>query len=413
MPESITQFYKRIQSYDIQSDTTYSMEKPYFNIFSRQCNFGTVQFSYREFYKITLIIGVGKLYYADKWILVDRPALLFSNPLVPYAWESISEEQKGMFCIFNEQFVQSEEKNGSLANTPLFKITGDKVFFLDDTQVDKVLDIYMQMQEENQSGYVNKSDVLRCYLHLLIHTALKMQDFNQYESFPNASQRIAELFMELLERQFPIDYPRAALVLRTSTDYANRLSVYVNHLNKVIKETTGKTTSVGGVSVGAHCCGRVVDVNNALDGDGPFSPERSGGLPTGALVELCFSGKSKAEVKKMLKGNGGVVAYLGTNDMRLVEEKAPVDAEYGMIQDAMCYQIGKEIGAMAAVLKGKVDAILLTGGIAYGKPITDYITRMVGFIAPVKVYPGEDEMRALAMNGLMVLRGEMQAKTYA
>ena len=153
----------------------------------------------------------------------------------------------------------------------------------------------------------------------------------------------------------------------------------------------------GGVSVGAHCCGRVVDVNNALDGDGPFSPERSGGLPTGALVELCFSGKSKAEVKKML----------------LVEEKAPVDAEYGMIQDAMCYQIGKEIGAMAAVLKGKVDAILLTGGIAYGKPITDYITRMVGFIAPVKVYPGEDEMRALAMNGLMVLRGEMQAKTYA
>ena len=169
----------------------------------------------------------------------------------------------------------------------------------------------------------------------------------------------------------------------------------------------------GGVSVGAHCCGRVVDVNNALDGDGPFSPERSGGLPTGALVELCFSGKSKAEVKKMLKGNGGVVAYLGTNDMRLVEEKAPVDAEYGMIQDAMCYQIGKEIGAMAAVLKGKVDAILLTGGIAYGKPITDYITRMVGFIAPVKVYPGEDEMRALAMNGLMVLRGEMQAKTYA
>ena len=100
-------------------------------------------------------------------------------------------------------------------------------------------------------------------------------------------------------------------------------------------------------------------------------------------------------------------------DQDIVEEKAPVDAEYGMIQDAMCYQIGKEIGAMAAVLKGKVDAILLTGGIAYGKPITDYITRMVGFIAPVKVYPGEDEMRALAMNGLMVLRGEMQAKTYA
>lgn len=168
----------------------------------------------------------------------------------------------------------------------------------------------------------------------------------------------------------------------------------------------------GGVSVGAHCQGRVIDVNNALDGDGPFSPERSGGLPTGALVEICYSGKSKAEVKKMLKGEGGVVAYLGTNDMRLVEDTAPANPEYAMIQDAMCYQVAKEIGAMATVLKGKVDAILLTGGIAYGKPITNYIKEMVGFIAPVKVYPGEDEMRALAMNGLMVLKGEMQAKAY-
>lgn len=168
----------------------------------------------------------------------------------------------------------------------------------------------------------------------------------------------------------------------------------------------------GGISVGAHCQGRVIDVNNALDGDGPFSPERSGTLPTGALVEACFSGQSKDDVKKMLKGAGGVVAYLGTNDMRLVEEKAVTEAEYKLIQDAMCYQVAKEIGAMAAVLKGKVDAILLTGGIAYGKPLTHYITEMVQFIAPVKVYPGEDEMRALATNGLMVLRGELTAKTY-
>ena len=168
----------------------------------------------------------------------------------------------------------------------------------------------------------------------------------------------------------------------------------------------------GGISVGAHRLGRVVDVNNALDGEGPFSPERSGSLPTGALVEMCFSGKPKAEVKKMLKGEGGVVAYLGTNDLQLVEKKAESDAEYALILDAMCYQIAKEIGAMAAVLKGKVDAILLTGGIAYGKPVTDYITDLVRFIAPVKVYPGEDEMRALAMNGLMVLRGEVETKIY-
>ena len=135
MPESIPQFYKRIQRCDPQLDATYSKDK----VLSRQCNFVTVQFSYKNFYKVTLIIGTGKLYYADKWILVNHPALMFSNPLVPYAWESISEEQKGMFCIFNEQFVQTEEKTSSLVNTPLFKITGDKVFFLDDAQIPKIL----------------------------------------------------------------------------------------------------------------------------------------------------------------------------------------------------------------------------------------------------------------------------------
>ena len=190
---------------------------------------------------------------------------------------------------------------------------------------------------------------------------------------------------------------------------------YAKEVGKSYEELNLIVAHMGGsVSVGAHCHGRVIDVNNALDGDGPFSPERSGGLPTGALVELCYSGKSKAEVKKMLKGEGGVVAYLGTNDMLEVENKAIADpnSKYAMVQNAMCYQIAKEIGAMAAVMKGKVDAILLTGGIAYGKPITNYIREMVEFIAPVKVYPGEDEMRALAMNGLMVLRGETTPKVY-
>ena len=170
----------------------------------------------------------------------------------------------------------------------------------------------------------------------------------------------------------------------------------------------------GGISVGAHAQGRVIDVNNALDGDGPFSPERSGGLPTGALVEACFSGKSKAEIKKMLKGNGGVMAYLHTTDIKDVVEKAQVNptSEQALVLNAMCYQIGKEIGAMATVLNGKVDAILLTGGIAYSKVVTDHITEMVKFIAPVKIYPGEDEMKALAMNGLFVLRGELKPKNY-
>ena len=170
----------------------------------------------------------------------------------------------------------------------------------------------------------------------------------------------------------------------------------------------------GGVSVGAHYKGRVIDVNNALDGEGPFSPERSGTLPTGQLVKLCFSGeKTLDEVKKMLKGEGGLVAYLGTNDAYEVEIKAKEgDEKFKLIQDAMSYQVAKAIGEMATVLKGKVDGILLTGGIAYNPFLVDYVKEMVEFIAPVFVYPGEDEMKALAMNGLRVLRNEISPKVY-
>ncbi len=226
----------------------------------------------------------------------------------------------------------------------------------------------------------------------------------------------------------PVVVDELAPIARLSGHPAiNRVSIFHALNQKVIARTYAKEVGKryedlnlivahmgGGISVGAHQHGRVIDVNNALDGDGPFSPERSGGLPTGTLVELCFSGKPKSEIKKMLKGEGGVVAYLGTNDMLEVEKQsiANPQSKHAQVQNAMCYQVAKEIGAMAAVLKGKVDAILLTGGIAYGKPITDFIREMVEFIAPVKVYPGEDEMRALAMNGLMVLRGEMQVKKY-
>lgn len=170
----------------------------------------------------------------------------------------------------------------------------------------------------------------------------------------------------------------------------------------------------GGVSVGAHSKGRVIDVNNALDGDGPFSPERSGGLPVGQVAKLCFSGKvTHPDVKKMIKGKGGFVAYLDTNDAYDVEMRCKKgDKKAQLVSDAMAYQVAKEVGAMAAVLKGKVDGILVTGGIAYNKQFVSLIEDMTGFIAPVKVYPGEDEMAALASNGLMVLRNELKPKTY-
>lgn len=171
----------------------------------------------------------------------------------------------------------------------------------------------------------------------------------------------------------------------------------------------------GGISVGAHRKGRVVDVNNALGGDGPFSPERSGGLPSNQLVDLCFSGKySKEEVKSMLVGKGGMTAYLGTNDFREICSMAEKGDEKAiLVRNAASYQVAGEIGSMAAVLAGKVDAIILTGGMAYQKTNTDYIASMVDFIAEVVVVPGEDEMKALAFNGLMAIKGEISIREYS
>ena len=170
----------------------------------------------------------------------------------------------------------------------------------------------------------------------------------------------------------------------------------------------------GGISVGAHKNGRVIDVNNALDGDGPFAPERSGSLPAGALARLCFEqGLSYETIKKMITGQGGLMAYLGTNNAMNLEKMARNgDAKAKLIQDAMAYQISKEIGAMATVLGGEVHAIILTGGIAHNPDLTGYIKERVSFIAPVFVYPGEDEMRALAMNGNLLMKGHISAREY-
>lgn len=171
----------------------------------------------------------------------------------------------------------------------------------------------------------------------------------------------------------------------------------------------------GGVSVGAHKKGRVVDVNNALNGDGPFSPERSGGLPSGQLVDLCFSGRfSHPEIMTMITGRGGMMAYLGTNNFIEVSERAENgEAKAILIRNAFSYQVGKEIGAMAAALSGKVDAIILTGGMAHDESNIKIIRSMVGFIAEVVVYPGEDELKALAFNGLLALDGKIAIRSYS
>ncbi len=170
----------------------------------------------------------------------------------------------------------------------------------------------------------------------------------------------------------------------------------------------------GGISVGAHRKGRIVDVNNCLDGDGPFSPERSGALPPGDLAKLCFSGTvTPDEVRRMIVGRGGIVAHLGTNDAREVEKRIESgDEKAKCVYDAMFYQVAKHVGAMYTVLAGDVDAILITGGIARSEYALAYITERVKKLAPIFVYPGEDEMEALAMNGLMALSGEVEVREY-
>jgi butyrate kinase len=170
----------------------------------------------------------------------------------------------------------------------------------------------------------------------------------------------------------------------------------------------------GGITVGIHKKGRVVDVNNGLHGDGPFSPERAGTVPAGDLVALCFSGEHyREEIMKRLVGQGGLVGYLGTNDAVKVEQRIEAgDQEAKLVYDAMAYQVAKEIGAASAVLSGKVDAIILTGGLAYGKGFVKSITDRINWIADVIVQPGENELQALAEGALRVLRGEEDVKTY-
>jgi butyrate kinase len=159
----------------------------------------------------------------------------------------------------------------------------------------------------------------------------------------------------------------------------------------------------------------VIDVNQGLDGEGPFSPERSGTLPVGALARLCYSGEYELKkVKKMITGEGGLVAYLGTNNAAEVEQLVKKgDEKAKLFYQAMAYQVAKTIGEMFTVLRCEVDAILITGGIAYDKMFVSWIQERVFKLAPVHIYPGEDEMRALAMNGVMVLRGQLVPKVYS
>ncbi len=170
----------------------------------------------------------------------------------------------------------------------------------------------------------------------------------------------------------------------------------------------------GGISVAAHKRGRVVDTNNALNGEGPFSPERAGTVPAQQLVELCFSGKyTKQEITKLICGKGGLMAHLGTNDMKLISQRAAAGEEpYKGVLDAMLYTVAKQVGAMYVTLLGQCDAIIITGGIARSEYCTNELKRQIEYLAPIVVVPGEDEMGSLALNALAALQGTLPLQEY-
>jgi len=241
--ESLEQFYARVRKTGAGSVPLNNAGSGHFNVFPRDTCYRTTPYGRRDFYKISLILGTGRLHYANAWIELDRPALLFSNPMIPYSWEAISPEQKGWYCLFTEAFVNPVERKDTLQDSPLFRTGGVPAYFVD-VQLQEVLSrIFLDMLREMESDYVHKFDLLRNYLHLLIHQAMKMQPAQHIGHPAGANSRITHRFLELLERQFPIDTTETELRLKTANDFAEKLSVHVNHLNRALKEVTGKTTT--------------------------------------------------------------------------------------------------------------------------------------------------------------------------
>lgn len=215
----------------------------HFNVFNRSvvCTNMPSAFSRRDFYKISLIIGDGVLHYSDKQIQINGRALLFTNPNVPYAWESTSPKPNGYFCLFTENFIH--HRNESLRESLLWKINESPVIHISETQEETLKDIFSKMIIEMDGDYIHKYDLLRNYVQLIAHEALKVLPKGNIFKLNNASVRLTSQFIELLERQFPIGSTEHLLELKTANDFACRLLVHVNHLNHAVKEVTGKTTS--------------------------------------------------------------------------------------------------------------------------------------------------------------------------
>lgn len=218
-----------------------------FNVYRREefaCDSTSLPPNRRDFYKISLILdGEGIISSADKSIKINGNTITFMNPLIPYSWEPTMENQTGYFCLFTEDFVSQNLKAESLSQSPLFKVGGNHIFLLSDESAKLLSGIFGNMLREIQSDYANKYDLLRSYVQIVMHEATKMQPPEAFYQPTNASERISTLFMELLERQFPIDSPSQIIKLKNANEFALQLNVHTNTLNRALKETTGKTTT--------------------------------------------------------------------------------------------------------------------------------------------------------------------------
>jgi AraC family transcriptional activator of pobA len=214
-------------------------------------------YSRRDFYKICLVSGNSLVHYADKSIEFNGPVLFFANPHIPYSSELLAKEQHGFACLFTEDFLKANERSDSLQQSPLFKIGGTPVFSLNSEQEAFMTTIFQKMMAEQSTDYLFKNDLIRNYIHLIIHEALRMQPVENFIQYKSASARTTSLFLDLLERQFPIESTDRPLQLRTAQDFATRLSVHTNHLNRSVKEVTGKPTT-------AHIAERIISEAKAL-----------------------------------------------------------------------------------------------------------------------------------------------------
>jgi AraC family transcriptional activator of pobA len=211
----------------------------------------------RDYYKICINTSKSLIHYADRGIEVDGSILFFGNPHIPYSWDIISPVYHGYACVFTEDFLKVNDRSECLHESPLFKIGGTPIFSLSAEQKVFIDSLFQRMIEEQDTDYVFKDDLMRNYINLILHESMKMQPSENFFKHKNASSRITSLFLELLERQFPVETKDQPLVLKTPQDYAQSLAVHVNHLNRSVKEVTGKPTT-------AHITERIIGEAKAL-----------------------------------------------------------------------------------------------------------------------------------------------------